>query len=125
LRVSIYGIRRRVTRKLGLGSFYTFDVGNGLTLLGMYHYSGFGVKDMADAITHFEDPVFQQRYLRGDTQFLGRHAVALQLSYPVENTLTGSLLVLQSPADGSGIASPSIIWGFAENISLVASTFIP
>ena len=107
------------------GASYTFDVGNGLTLLGEYHYSGFGVKNIENAVSRLTDPAFQERYLRGDTQILGRHAIGLQLAYPINHTWTGALLALQSPVDGSGVVAPSLNWDFAENVSLVASGFIP
>jgi len=108
-----------------LGASYTFDVGNGLTLLGEYHYSGFGVKDIEDAISRLTEPAFQERYLRGDMQILSRHAMALQLTYPFNDAWTGALFALQNPVDGSGLVSPSLSWDLAENVSLVASGFIP
>jgi len=108
-----------------LGASYTFNVGNGLTLLGEYHYSGFGVKDMEDAMSRLTDTDFQERYLRGDMQVLGRHAIALQLTYPINSAWTAALLTLQNPLDGSGLAAPSLGWDFAESVSLVASAFIP
>jgi hypothetical protein len=107
------------------GASYTFDVGNGVTLLVEYHYSGFGVKDIEEAMSRLEDPIFRERYLRGDTQILGQHAMALQLTYPFNETLSGALLVLQSPLDGSGLVVPSIGWDLTQNLSLTASGFFP
>lgn len=107
------------------GGSYTFDIGKGLTLLGEYHYCGFGVKDASDATARLMDPTFRERFLRGDMQVLGRHAMATQLSYPLTDALDGSFLVLQSPVDGSGVVSPSIRWDLAEDMSLIASAFIP
>jgi len=111
--------------KAVLGSSYTFDLGNGLTLLGEYHYSGFGVKDMADAMDRLEDPTFQERFLRGDTQILGRHALALQSTYPLNDVWTSSMMILQSPADGSGVAAPSLTARLSQNATLILSGFIP
>ena len=108
-----------------LGASYTFDVGDGLTVLGEYHYSGFGLEDIEDVSARFADEVFVARYLRGDTQILGRHAVALQVTYPLVETLTGSVLVMQSPDDGSGLVGPSLVWDAAESVSVVASGFVP
>jgi hypothetical protein len=99
-------------------------VGNGLTLIGEYHYSGFGVEDIEDAVPRLMDSDFQERYLRGDTQILGQHGVAVQWSYPFNDILGGGLLFLVSPVDGSGLAIPSLRWDATENISLVASGFI-
>jgi len=110
--------------KAVLGSSYTFDVGSGLTLLGEYHYSGFGVEDVTETTTLLVDPAYQERYLRGDTQILGQHALAFQLSY-IDDPLGYSLLFLQSPVDGSGLASPSLTWDVSENITFLLSAFIP
>jgi len=115
----------RLVAKAVLGSSYTFDVGNGLTLLGEYHYSGFGVKDVSDGMLRFLDADFQERYVRGDTQILGRHALAATLSYPFNESWFGSLLVLQSPADGSGLVSPSLAWDISQSALLTISGFLP
>ncbi len=111
--------------KAVLGASYTFDVGDGLTLLGEYHYSGFGIEDMADAVSRLADPIFQERFLRGDMQILGQHAIAVQSSYPINDIWTGSLLILPSPVDGSGIAAPSLSCSCTQDISLLLSCFIP
>ena len=111
--------------KAVIGSSYTFDVGDGLTLLGEYHYSDFGVEDARDTLIRLQDPDFQQRFLRGDTQILGRHAVAAQLSYPFSNTVNGSFLVLTNPTDGSGVVSPSLRWDLDENVTLFGNVFVP
>jgi len=115
----------RLVGKAVLGASHTFDLGDGLTLLGEYHYSGFGVRDAEDAVTRLADPLFQERLLRGDMQILGRHAVALRSAYPLTDSLTGAFLILQSPADGSGLAAPSITWDLTQNVSLAVSSFIP
>jgi len=111
--------------KAVIGSSYTFDVGDGLTLLGEYHYSDFGVEDAQDTLIRLQDPDFQRRFLRGDTQILGRHAVAAQLSYPFSNTVNGSFLVLTNPTDGSGVVSPSLRWDLDENVTLLGNVFVP
>jgi hypothetical protein len=110
---------------LVLGSSYTFNIGNGLTLLGEYHYSGFGLKDIDEATYRLIDPDFRERFLRGDLQILGRQALSSRLMYPFSNVLNGSVLILQSPQDGSGVVSPSLIWDFSQNGSLLGSIFIP
>ena len=98
---------------------------NGLTLLGEYHYSDFGVEDVEDVLIRFLDPDFQKRYLRGDTQILGRQAVAAQLSYVFSDVLSGGLLTLASTADGSGVLSPSLRWDVDRNITLLGNVFVP
>jgi hypothetical protein len=111
--------------KLVAGGSYTFNIGNGLTILGEYHYSGFGVKDIDDATSRLLSSDFLERFLRGDSQILGRQALAIQATYPFSHVWSGALLVLQSPADGSGVLSPSLTWDFSDNASLVGSIFVP
>ncbi len=111
--------------KAVLGSSYTFNVGNGLTLLGEYHYSDFGVENASDVLMRLQNRDFQKRYLRGDTQILGRHAIASQLSYPFNESVNGGLLVMGSPIDGSGVFSPSLRLDLNRNITLTTNAFIP
>jgi len=111
--------------KIVLGSSYTFDVGTGLTLLVEYHYSDFGVENAEDILDRFRDPDFQRRYLRGDTQILGRQALAAQLSYAFDEAVSGGLLVLTNPTDGSGVISPSLRIDLDKNITLLTNAFIP
>ncbi len=115
----------RWVAKAVLGTSYTFDVGNGLTVLGEYHYSGFGMRDSEDSLLRLRDEDFVARYLRGDSQILGRHALALQSTYPISDSWNAALLVLGSPRDGSGLVSPSLIWDFWEGGSLIVSGFVP
>ena len=111
--------------KAVLGASHTFDVGNGLTVVGEYHYSGFGLIDAGDAATRLADPAFRERFLRGDTQILGRHALGLQASHPFTESWTGSLLMLMNPIDGSGLLSPSVVWDVSDSTSLLVTTFVP
>ncbi len=60
-----------------LGASRTFDILDGVYAVAEYHYSGYGVADVTD-VNEVLDPTFLDRYLAGDTQILGRHAVAAQ-----------------------------------------------
>lgn len=112
--------------KAVIGGSYTFNVRDEpLTVFLEYHYSGFGIRDITTAITRLSDPAYLARYLRGDTQILGRHAIGLSASYPLNDVWTANLLWLQSPVDGSGVVSPGLSWDFAQNVSLVFSAFFP
>ncbi|MBN1124977.1 MAG: hypothetical protein JXA82_08215 [Sedimentisphaerales bacterium] len=111
--------------KAVVGGSYTFDIGNGLTVLQEYHYCGFGVQDTSDITWQLLDPDFQRRLLRGDMQILGRHALATQLSYPFNEAITGGFLVLNNPTDGSGVLSPSLIWDMNNNTTISVSGFLP
>lgn len=111
--------------KAVLGSSYTFDVGNGLTLLGEYHYSGFGIDHIEDAVWRLMNPTFQERYLRGDTQILGQHAFGATLAYPINEAWSGTLLSLVSLTDGSGLLSPMLNWDCSRSTSIRATVFLP
>ncbi len=121
---SLFG-KKDLVAKLVLGSSYTFNVGNGLTVLGEYHYSGFGLKDAENAIRQIRNEAFIMRYLRGDSQILGQHALALQASYPFNETLLGSWLVLGSLGDGSGMLVPSLVWSATQSTTVTLSAFLP
>ena len=117
--------KKNLVGKLVLGTSYTFNVGKGLTVMGEYHYSGFGLKNAKDVINQVQNEDFIKRYLRGDSQILGQHALAVQASYPFNETLMGSLLVLGSLTDGSGMVSPSLVWSANDNTTVTLSTFLP
>jgi len=111
--------------KAVVGGSYTLDVGNGLTLIAEYHYSGFGLDSIEDAAQRIADPEYQARFLRGDTQTLGQHTVGLQCSYSLGDSWRGAVLALQSPVDGSGLLAPTLVWDMAQNVSVVASVYLP
>ncbi len=111
--------------KAVIGSSYTFGIGSGLTLLGEYHYSDFGVENAEDTLARLLNPDFQRRLLRGDTQILGRQAVAGQVSYAFNESVNGSFLLLANPTDGSGVLGPSLRLDLDRNTTLIASAFIP
>jgi hypothetical protein len=121
---TLWGNDHLVTKTV-VGGSYTFNIENGLTVLAEHHYSGFGVENIEDALTWLQDPDYRQRFLRGDTQILGRQAIAVQLSYPFNDALSGSLLVLTSPLDGSGVASPTLRLDMTDNVTLIGSLFLP
>ncbi len=115
----------RTVMKAVLGSSYTFDVGSGLTLVGEYHYSGFGADDSDRMTELYLTPDYRARYLRGDMQILGRQALGIQLSYPVNDSLATGATAFVSPGDGSGILSPSARWDFSEAGSFTAALHLP
>ena len=108
-----------------LGSSYTFDLGNGLTVLGEYLYNGLGVKHATDLNMRLLDPNFQERVLRGDMQVVSQQALALNLSYPVDPSVGASLLLLQNPVDASGLAIPNLSWDINADTRLLASVYLP
>lgn len=108
------------------GASYMFDIGDGLNLLGEYHYSGFGIKNPKDAVDVLAaNRRLRERFERGDSQTLGRHNVGLQASYPATEDVSAAMLFLVSARDGSGLASPSAVWDVRHNATLIASAFVP
>jgi hypothetical protein len=116
--------RPRTVVKAVVGGSYRVPAGDGLLVHVEYHYSGFGAKDVGDAATVFGDPEFRERYARGDTQILGRHAVAATASLEVSPELALTGLWLVSPADGSGVVAPSATVTFGDKVSLLATAYV-
>lgn len=108
-----------------LGATYVVDVGNGLALAAEYHYSGFGVDRIGDDPSILFDPAFQARFARGDTQLLGRHALAVTMSYPIFDDLTGALAYIQDLSDGSGLVAPTFTWNHSDNVTIVLNVLVP
>jgi hypothetical protein len=108
-----------------VGGSYRLPIGNGLLMYGEYHYSGFGAPSPDRILLQLRDPVFQERYLRGDTQILGRHAIGVLASYECAPELTVSNEWLQSPVDASGVVVPSSTWTFGDRWSMVVSGYLP
>lgn len=114
----------RTVPKAVFGGSYTFNVGNGLTLLGEYCYSGFGTKDTDHVSKLLSMPEYQKRYLRGDMQIMGRHALGLQTSYPFNESLQTSMNLFVSPADSSGMLAPSLRWDFSQTGSFLIAAYL-
>jgi hypothetical protein len=100
-------------------------VASGLMLVAEYHYSGFGVSDIRDAAGFLMNTDYLERYLRGDSQILGKHACALQLSYGFAGVAPVALTWIASPTDGSGVIVPSGTWVFSDSVTLSASAYLP
>jgi hypothetical protein len=107
------------------GGSYRVPLGNGVLLFAEYHYSGFGAASADGILLQLRDPAFQQRYARGDTQILTRHATALLASYELSPELTVSGEWLQSPVDGSGVLMPSTTWTLSDRWSVALSGYVP
>ena len=119
-----FGEERTILKAVA-GTSYRFPVGGGLVVFGEYHYSGFGASSPAGILPLLADPGFQQRYLRGDTQILTRHAIAVLGTYECSPELTLAGQWLQNPTDGSGVAVPSATWTLNDRWSAVFSGYLP
>ena len=107
------------------GGSYRVPVGDGALLYGEYHYSGFGARSADRILPNLRDPAFQERYLRGDMQILGRHALAVLASYECSPELTLANEWLLSPRDGSGVVVPSATWTISDRWSVLLSGYVP
>ncbi len=111
--------------KAVIGGSYSFDVGGELLIIGEYHYSGFGAADIQDVGARLEDDTFRERYVRGDTQILGRHAGAARASYAIGGGVASAdLSWILSPRDGSGVVTPGLTWTFSDNVTLVGKAYL-
>ncbi len=116
---------RAVVAKGLVGGSYNVNVGTGLRVVAEYHYSGFGVNDISEDPSILLDPYFQARFARGESQILGRHALALALSYDILYDLSASLSYVQSPVDGSGMVAGTLTWFQSDAVTLVLDAFVP
>ena len=109
-----------------LGASYTFKLGNGLSAWAEYHFSGFGFDNMSQAFrTLALEKNFRTRYLRGDTQILGKQALAFRWAYEFSDLLNASVSWIGSPTDGSGVVTPVLSSTFSDNLSTTLSAFFP
>jgi hypothetical protein len=106
------------------GGSYSVSVGKELLIIAEYHFSAFGVGDIQELPVRLLDTAFRERILMGDTQILGRHAVALQIGYGVGEEAPVSASWIFSPPDGSGVIIPSATWLFSDNVTLIASAYL-
>ncbi len=106
---------RQTVGKAVAGSSRTFDLGPGLLVGAEYHYSGFGQANPSRG-----DPM-GDRYLRGDSQILGRHATCIQLVWGLGTTMPVSLSWIASPTDGSGVVTMGATWECTDHLTFVTS----
>lgn len=108
-----------------VGASYAWDIQGGLLLMGEYHFSGFGVGDIAELSEHLLDADYRQRLLLGDAQILGRHAGAVQLVRGIGNAVPLTLGWVFAPTDGSGVLTGAVTWVFSDALTLAASAYWP
>ncbi|HHH26923.1 MAG TPA: hypothetical protein ENK57_01040 [Polyangiaceae bacterium] len=120
----LFGTRAVVGKGL-LGGSYMVDIGTGLRIAAEYHYSGFGVRNIGDDPSIVFNEAFQLRFARGDSQLFGRHAIAVSLSYAVQEDLSLTLAYIQSPVDGSGLIAPTFTWTQSDNVTILLNVLVP
>ncbi|HET7699015.1 MAG TPA: hypothetical protein VFK57_25070 [Vicinamibacterales bacterium] len=107
------------------GGSYRIPLGKGIFTCAEYHYSGFGARASSGIAAALGDPRFRARYLRGDTQILGRHALAVLASYEHSAAVSASAQWLHSPSDASGLVVPSITYTVDDRWSVLSSIYLP
>jgi hypothetical protein len=107
------------------GGSFRVPVGSGVLVYAEYHYSGFGARNPPDLARLLSDPSFLERYIRGDTQILSRHAIGVLASYEAspELALTGQWM--HTPLDRSGVLAPGMTWTFSDRVSLFSAGYLP
>jgi hypothetical protein len=115
----------RLVWKAVLGASWRFPIGAGILAYGEYHYSGFGATRPELIVPLLLTPSFRERYLRGDTQILSRHAVAALLSYEASTTTIYAGQWIHNPLDHSGVLAPGITYTFSDHLSLVGTLYLP
>jgi len=111
--------------KAVIGGSYRLSVGNGVPIFVEYHYSGFGVVHATEVIALLSDPAFRERFERGDTQILGRHAITVHATYELSPELTTGLRWIQSPRDGSGVIVPTATATLGDRLAIQAALYVP
>jgi len=119
----LFGRRRDVVKAV-IGGSSRLPVGSGVLVFVEYHYSGFGSPHDAAFITSVADPGFAPRLLRGDTQLLTRHAVAVVATYEQSPLTSWTVTWIQQPVDGSGVVSPSVTLTFGDRASILATGYL-
>jgi len=111
--------------KAVVGGSYRFAIGNGVPVFVEYHYSGFGAVHADRVVALLADPAFRARFERGDTQILGRHAIAVSASYELGPELATGLQWIQSPRDGSGVVIPTATATLGDRLAVTAALYLP
>jgi hypothetical protein len=115
---------RRLIPKVVAGGSYRLPIANGVLMYAEYHYSGFGAPSAEQILPNLRDPTFRERYLRGDTQILGRQAAGVLGSYEFSPEITLSSQWLFSPVDRSGVLVPSLTWTIDDRWSVLLNGYV-
>ena len=115
----------RTVWKAVAGGSYQLAIGSGVMIFAEYHYSGFGARTPAEIVPMLADPSFAERYIRGDTQILLRHATGVLASYELSPMLSYSGQWIESPTDGSGVVTPAVTITFNDRLSLYLAGYLP
>jgi hypothetical protein len=119
------GTDHDVVWKVVVGGSYRVPIGAGIYAYAEYHYSGFGAEHPEAILTLLTTPSFLERFARGDTQILSRHAMGVTGSYEASPEIAYSGQWLHNPKDQSGIVAPAMTYTFNDAVSLLGSVYVP
>ena len=111
--------------KAVVGGSYRFPIGSGILAYAEYHYSGFGAPRAEDILALLSTPGFTERYLRGDTQILSRHVMAVTGVYEASPEISYTGQWVHNPRDRSGIVVPGLTYTLSDQVSLLGTAHIP
>ncbi len=102
--------------KYTLGTDYTFAIGNGLYIMGEFHYDSSGFKDPENY--NLTD------LIQGKRTTLGRAYIMTMLRYPFSPLVSCSFSVIRNWYDHSTIINPAVQYDIFENVSLSTGLYI-
>jgi hypothetical protein len=115
----------RVIMKAVAGGSFRLPVGAGILTYVEYHYSGFGATRPEEILPLLSTPALADRYIRGDTQILSRHAVGVTALYDMSPEVSLSGQWIENPKDRSGVAAPGVTYTFGDRASVLGSVYLP
>lgn len=107
------------------GGSYRVPIGSGILAFVESQHSGFGASRPEGILALVSTPGFRERYLRGDTQIVSRHAPALTGSYEASPEFTYAGQWVHNPGDRSRIVAPSVTYTLSDHVSLLGTAYVP
>lgn len=102
--------------KYTIGTDYTIGIGNGLYIMGEYHYDSSGKKKAAEYDLN--------DFITGRRTTLGRAYIMTMLRYPLSPLLSCSVSVIRNWYDKSTLINPSLQYDLFENVSLSTGIYL-
>ena len=115
----------RTVAKVVVGASYRLPVGSGILAYAEYHYSGFGAAHPREISARLSNSAYVERYVRGDTQILSKHALAVIGSYELSPEISYSGQWLHNPRDDSGVLVPGLTLTWSDALSMASSVYLP
>jgi hypothetical protein len=111
--------------KAVVGASNRFAIWKGVTVLAEYTYTSFGAHAASELLALAQQPDFQLRLVRGDTQLPGRQAVVATATSELSEVVTATLTALLAPDDLSGVVAPQVRLDLGDKLTVLASLYLP